>query len=71
MDSIEQSMMHYLRDWRNTIKVHFTTVGGKEDLAAAMAKPFKNVPLDEWKILCDHFASQEFEVIYFAPTLNH
>ncbi|PON76865.1 hypothetical protein PanWU01x14_031850 [Parasponia andersonii] len=43
MDSIEQSIMHYLRDWRNNMKVHFITVGGKEALAAAKAKPYKNI----------------------------
>ncbi|PON60655.1 hypothetical protein PanWU01x14_150730 [Parasponia andersonii] len=61
MDSIEQSMMHYLRDWKNNMKMHFITVGEKEALAVARARPYKNVPEDHWEILCDHFASQDFE----------
>ncbi|PON44700.1 Metallo-dependent phosphatase-like [Parasponia andersonii] len=51
------------------MKVHFITVGGK-DLAIAMAKPYKKVPLDEWKILCDHFASQEFEKVFSQNSEN-
>ncbi|PON71632.1 hypothetical protein PanWU01x14_070870, partial [Parasponia andersonii] len=66
IDSIKQSMMHYLRDWRNNMKVHFITVGGKEALATTKAKPYKNVPKDHWKILCDHFASQDFEAEMIA-----
>ncbi|PON56054.1 hypothetical protein PanWU01x14_184130, partial [Parasponia andersonii] len=46
MDSIGQSMMHYLRDWRNNIKVHFIAVSGMEALATVKAKPYKNVPED-------------------------
>ncbi|PON44409.1 hypothetical protein PanWU01x14_267170 [Parasponia andersonii] len=43
------------------MKVYFITISGKEALVAAKAKPYKNIPEDHWEILCDHFASQDFE----------
>ncbi|PON31955.1 hypothetical protein PanWU01x14_365500 [Parasponia andersonii] len=61
MDSIEQSIMAYLRDWRNMMRNHFTKMGGKRDMAFIKANPYKNVSFDQWNILCDRFASQEFE----------
>ncbi|PON85533.1 hypothetical protein TorRG33x02_186820, partial [Trema orientale] len=61
MDSIEQLKIHYLRDWRSTVKVHFKMVGGKEDLPAAKANPYKNIILDDWNILYNHFPSEELE----------
>ncbi|PON67590.1 hypothetical protein PanWU01x14_102270 [Parasponia andersonii] len=54
--------MAYLWDWRNQMREHFRKMGRKKDLAFTKANPYKNVSLDEWSILCDHFASQEFEV---------
>ncbi|PON82258.1 hypothetical protein TorRG33x02_219600 [Trema orientale] len=53
--------MAYLRDWRNQMRDHFRKMGGKKDLAFTKANPYKNNPLYEWSILCDRFASQEFE----------
>ena len=63
MDSIEQSMMAYLRDWRNQMRNHFSKMGGKRDMGFTKANPYKHVPLDQWSILCDHFGSDEFQVI--------
>ncbi|PON37788.1 hypothetical protein PanWU01x14_317460 [Parasponia andersonii] len=63
IDSIEQSMMVYLRDWRNMMWNHFTKMEGKRDIAFIKANPYKNVPFDQWNILCDRFGSQEFEKV--------
>ncbi|PON66056.1 hypothetical protein PanWU01x14_112830 [Parasponia andersonii] len=41
--------------------MHFIIVGGKEALAAAKAKSYKNIPEDHWEILSDHFASKDVE----------
>ncbi|PON53637.1 hypothetical protein PanWU01x14_200750 [Parasponia andersonii] len=61
IDSIEQSMMAYLWDWYNIMQNHFTKMGGKRDMAFIKANPYKNIPFDQWNILCDRFNSQEFE----------
>ncbi|PON72011.1 hypothetical protein PanWU01x14_068530 [Parasponia andersonii] len=44
MDSIEQSMMAYLRDWCNMMRNHFTKMGGKRDIAFIKANPYKTFP---------------------------
>ncbi|PON57917.1 hypothetical protein PanWU01x14_170070 [Parasponia andersonii] len=36
-------------------------MGGKRDMAFIKANPYKNVPFDQWNILCDRFSFQEFE----------
>ncbi|PON39618.1 hypothetical protein PanWU01x14_303560 [Parasponia andersonii] len=56
-----ESMMAYLWDWRNMMRNHFMKMGGKRDIAFIKANPYKNVPFDQWNILCDRFGSQEFE----------
>ncbi|PON53197.1 hypothetical protein PanWU01x14_204280, partial [Parasponia andersonii] len=61
IDFIEQFMMAYLRHWRNMMRNHFTKMRGKRDMAFIKANPYKNIPFDQWNILCDHFGSQEFE----------
>ncbi|PON63245.1 hypothetical protein PanWU01x14_133390 [Parasponia andersonii] len=61
MDSIEQSMTAYLRDWRNQMQKHFTEKGGKRDMTFTKVNPYKHVPLDQWSIQCDRFNSDKFE----------
>ncbi|PON46229.1 hypothetical protein PanWU01x14_253530 [Parasponia andersonii] len=36
-------------------------VRGKRDMACIKANPYKNIPFDQWNILCDSFGSQEFK----------
>ncbi|PON70432.1 hypothetical protein PanWU01x14_081010 [Parasponia andersonii] len=42
IDSIEQYMMAYLRNWRNMMRNHFTKMGGKKDMAVIKANSYKN-----------------------------
>lgn len=52
------------RDWKNELRDYFDSVGGAEDVEAAKKAKYKKVDKQQdWELVCDRFASPEFQVI--------
>ncbi|PON54093.1 hypothetical protein PanWU01x14_198230 [Parasponia andersonii] len=70
MDNVTQTMMYILRDYQSNIKRYFDLYGRKDDIHAAKKKPYKNVTMEDWDLLCDYFATPEFQKISVENTEN-
>lgn len=61
--TVDDMIQHRLSDYRSDLYKHYKKFDTREE---ALQNAPLEVTIDEWKVLCERFSSEKFQVIYIS-----